>query len=121
MVDLDLDIITGKQKTVRIFGKETRFANLPLKEHFENEALLKELDIIPLTTQENIDKSMKIIQKYLTTLLEIDEETASKVTIDQYKGLKKFLDRKELYDQGFNDKDIDMIEKKQIKTAVSRK
>lgn len=121
MADLDLDIINGKQKTVKIFGEEIKFKNLTVQEHFENEFRIKELDSIPLISDEAIKQAMDIIKEYLIHLLEITPENASKVTIDQFKALQKYLERKELYDQGFTDRDIDLIEKKQIKKAISQK
>lgn len=121
MVDLDLDIITQKPQTIKIFDKEIQFKNITMEEDFQNDLLLKELNTIPIINDDSIQQSMVIITQYLQNILEITPEEASKVTLPQFKKLQKYLERKELYDQGFNDKEIDLIEKKQIKTAISQR
>lgn len=121
MVDLDLDIITQKPQTIKIFDKEIVFKNITMEEDFQNDLLLKELNTIPIINEDSIQQSMTIITQYLQNILEITPEEASKVTLPQFKKLQKYLERKELYDQGFNDKEIDLIEKKQIKTAISQR
>jgi hypothetical protein len=120
MVDLDLDIIMSKHKTLKLFDKDIQFRNVTMEEHLGNEFLIQELEHIPLTNKENVAKAGKIIQDYLVGILEIDHETAKKVSLDQYKKIRRYLERKDMYDQGFTDKEIDNIEKKALKKQMAQ-
>lgn len=120
MVDLDLDIITQKPQTVKIFGKEIPFKDINMERHLQNEQMLQELDSIPLINNDAVTQAMDIIKDYLQNILEITPEEANEVTLDQFKALRKYLERKELYDQGFNDKEIDQLEKKAIKKKIAQ-
>lgn len=120
MADLDLDIIAQKQKSIKLFGKEIALKNITMEEHLMSEFTIQEMESTPLINEKNIQTATKLMAKYLTSILEISEEEASKVTIEQYKAIRKFMGRKEMYDQGFNDKEIDMLEKKAVKKQAAR-
>ena len=117
-MDIDLDTL-NKADTITLFGEKYEFNDLKVKEHFYNEFLLQELNKLPLDDKKNVEKANNIITEYLTRLLDIPKETAEKVTIKQFRYLQQKLERKDLYDQGFSDKEIDMIEKKAIKKGIA--
>ena len=52
-------------------------------------------------------------------ILEITEEEASQITMKQFKALRTYMGRLELYDQGFNDREIDRIEKDAAKKQIA--
>lgn len=119
-MDIDLDIINKKQNTIKIFGKKVAFKDLTIKEHLHNEFIIQELDKLPLIDEESIEKAMDIISEYLISILEIEDDEARQITMDQYKAIRKFLERKDMYDQGFNDREIDAMEKKAAKKMLAQ-
>lgn len=119
-MDLDLDIVNKKVDTVKINGQEYKFKDITIAEHFYNEFLLQELDKIMLNTKKNVDKAAKIMGEYLMGILDIDEAVASKISMKQLRMIRKHLERKEMYDQGFNDKEIDQIEKNALKKQLAQ-
>lgn len=121
MADLDLDILNSKPETLTLNKQKYEFKDLEFEEHLRNEYRIKELDAIPLINEEAVKQANKIKNEYLLNLLSIPEEIVSKITINEFKKIREFLERKELYDQGFSDKDIDLIEKKQVKNLISQK
>lgn len=120
MVDLDLDIITKKQKTIKLFGKEVLFKNLTMEEYLECEILLKSLDDIPLIDEDSIKAGTKVMYEYLERIIELDPEDVKKITMKQFKAIRKFLERQEAYEQGFTDKEIDQIEKISLKKQMAQ-
>jgi hypothetical protein len=121
MADLDLDILNNKPETLTLKGTKYEFKDLEFGEHLRNEFRIKELDAIPLINEEAVKQASELKNEYLLNLLDIPEEIVSQITIKEFKKIREFLERKELYDQGFTDKDIDLIEKKQVKNLISQK
>jgi len=119
-MDLDLDIVNKKVDTVKINGQEYNFKDITIAEHFYNEFLLQELDKIMLNTKKNVEKASKIMAEYLMGILDIDETVARKISMKQLRMIRKHLERKEMYDQGFNDKEIDQIEKNALKKQLAQ-
>lgn len=119
-MDLDLDIINKKQHTIKIFGKKVAFKDVTIKEHLHNEFIIQELDKLPLVDEESIEKAMDIISEYLVGILELEEDDARLVTMEQYKAIRRFLERKDMYDQGFSDREIDAMEKKAAKKIIAQ-
>jgi hypothetical protein len=120
MVDLDLDIIMGKQPTVKIFGKEVSFKDLTVGEYLKAEHGIQKLDEIPMDTEENIAKATEVIYEYLFATLEITKAEAKKVSIAQFRAIRTYIARKDLYDQGFTDADIDKMEREALKKQASQ-
>ena len=120
MIDLDLDIISKKMKTIKLGGEEYQLKDLTVAEHLDNEVLAAQIDNMPLLDHESVKDAVVHISKYIMAIIDIDEEIASKITIEQYKAIRKFLNRKDLYDQGFSDKDIDLMEKKALKKQMAQ-
>lgn len=119
-MDLDLDIINKKVDTVKINGQVYEFKDITIAEHFTNEFLIQELDGIILNSKKNVDKASKIMIEYLMGILDIDVEVAKQVSMKQLKLIRQHLERKDMYDQGFNDKEIDEIEKKALKKQLAQ-
>lgn len=119
MADLDLDIIIGKKQTVRLLGKDIEFKNINMEEYLLSEFLVQDLDTIPMNSKKNITKGMKIIHEYLMSILDISEEDVKKITLKQYKAIRTFLSRQDMYEQGYNDKEIDEIEKSLLKKQMA--
>lgn len=119
MVNLDLDVLMEEKRTVRLFGKDIKFKDLTVEEHLANEALISKLDILNINDPKEFKNGMNIIKGYMKGVLEIDDEEASKVTMKQFKALRTFIGRLELYDQGFSDREIDKIEKEAAKKQIA--
>ena len=102
MVDLDLDILVGQQKTIKILGREVIFKDITMEEHLEAELLVQQLEALPLITIENIQEASKLKNEYLTKIIDITEEEANKLTLQQYQAIRKFINRRDMYDQGFS-------------------
>ena len=120
MVDLDLDILTGKKRTIKLGGEVREFRDLTMDEYMEAELIVQTLEAAPIANEESIEDIKKLKNAYLMMILEIEQEDADKITMVQYKALRKFQARQDLYDQGFSDRDIDMIEKKSIKKQMAQ-
>ena len=120
MVDLDLDILMGKQRTIKLLGREVEFKDITMEEHLEAEMLVKLLEGTPLLDKNSIKTVAKYKNEYLMKILDITKEEAGKVTLKQYHALRRFIDRQDMYDQGFTDKEIDMIEKKALKKQMAQ-
>lgn len=120
MVDLDLDVINGKKKTIKLGGEIREFRDLTMDEYMEAELIVQTLEQAPIANEESIVEIKKLKTAYLMMILEIEQEDADKITMVQYKALRKFQARQDLYDQGFTDRDIDMIEKKSLKKQMAQ-
>lgn len=118
MNNLDLDIIQEDKKTVKLFSKEVAFKTLTVEEHLKNEAKVLELDNLSYDKPEEVEKASKLIKEYILGVLELSDEEASKISMKQFKKLREFIGRQELYDQGFTDKEIDKIEKEAAKKQI---
>jgi hypothetical protein len=120
MVDIDLDIVMGKQPTIKINGENYQLKDLTVEEHLESEHLIQSLNLLSLTDKKNIKKSTEIIKKYLMIISDMPEDVASKVKIVQFQRIRKYITRKELYDQGFTDREIDKLESKALKNQIAQ-
>lgn len=120
MIDLDLDIIAGKKKIIKLGGKELELKDLTVADHLDNEVLAAQIDNMPLVDHESVKDAVVHIKKYIKGIIDIDDETLELITIEQYKAIRKFLVRKDMYDQGFSDRDIDMMEKKALKKQMAQ-
>jgi hypothetical protein len=116
--DIDLEIIHGKQRKIKLNGKRYKFRRLTVQEHLEAEFDAQELEKFNIKTREDIPKLTKMIMKYITQMFEIPEKDAEKVSFREYQRLRLILSRVDMYDQGFNDKEIDQLEKKAIFRSV---
>ena len=120
MVDLDLDIIAGKKRTIKLGGEVREFRDITMDEYMEAELVVQTLEAAPIANEESIKEIKKLKNAYLIMILDISEEEAEKITMQQYKALRKFQGRQDLYDQGFTDRDIDLMEKKAIKKQMAQ-
>lgn len=120
MVDLDLDILNGKQPTVALFGKDIQFRDLTVEDYLKAEFMLQELDAMPMNSVEAIEEGAKKIQEYIFKLLDITKAESKKVTIAQFRALRTYMSRKDMYDQGFTDEDIDKLEKEALKKQAAQ-
>ena len=120
MVDLDLDIVTKSNKTVKLNGKEIHFKDITMEEHMEAELTVQTLEAAPIANEESIKDILALKDKYLMIILDITKADAKKIKMDQYKALRKFIARQEMYDQGYSDRDIDAIEKKALKKQMAQ-
>lgn len=120
MVDLDLDILNGKQPTIKLLGKEVAFRDLTVEEYLEAEFMLQELDAMPMDSKEAILEGAVKIQEYMFKILKITKAESKKITIAQFRALRTFMARKDLYDQGFTDADIDKLEQEALKKQAAQ-
>ena len=65
MVDLDLDIIAGKKKTIKLGGQEYELKDLTVAEHLDNEVLAGQIDNMPLVDLESVKDAVVHIKKYI--------------------------------------------------------
>lgn len=119
MVDLDLDIVMGKQPTVKIDGIDYQLKDLTVEEHLESEHLIQSLNTVNIMERKGIKKSAEIIKKYLLLICDMPEEVAGSIKIIQFQKLRRYISRKELYDQGFSDREIDKLEAKALKNQIA--
>lgn len=119
-MDLDLDIINGKQPTVKIFDKNVTFRNLTVEEYLQAEFLLQELDAIQMNNKENIEEAIGYIHEYMHRILDITKTEAKKITINQFRALRTYMSRKDMYDQGFSDAEIDKLERRALKKQAAQ-
>jgi hypothetical protein len=117
MADLDLDLIMDKRSTITLFGKKIPLKTVSMREHLQNEAMIQDLNTIPLTEYE---KASKLIVKYLMKIMEITKEDATKVSNEQFNAIRDFMKRKEMLDQGFSNAEIDKMEKDVIKKELAK-
>jgi len=120
IIDLDLDILNKRQKMVRLNGKEVAFKDITMEEHLEAELIVKQLEALPLFDKKDVKEASALKNEYLMKVLDITKAQAMKVTLKQYLALRRFVDRQDMYDQGFTDADIDMIEKKALKKQMAQ-
>jgi galactokinase/mevalonate kinase-like predicted kinase len=120
MASLDLDIIAKKRDNIKLFGKDIPLKIVSMRQHLQNEVILKELDEIPLDSMKNVEKGSKTITKYLMNIMEISKEDADKISREQFTAIREFMKRKEMLDQGFTNDDIDKMEKEAIKKEIAK-
>ncbi len=120
MVDLDLDIVNGKQPTVKMFGKDVRFRDLTVEAYLKAEYILQEIDAMPMDSIESIETGAAKIHEYMYKVLEITKAEAKKITVLQFRAFRTYMSRKDLYDQGFTDEDIDKLEREALKKQAAQ-
>lgn len=118
MEQLDLDLLNKDERTVRLFGKDIRFKTLTVQEHLKNESTAFKLEQLSYDNEEDLQKAADLVIEYIMNVLELNKKEASKITMEQYTRLRQYMGRQELYDQGFNDKEIDKIEKEAAKKQM---
>lgn len=119
MVDLDLDILAETKKTIKINGKTYEFKNVTMAEHLENELMVQRIEAIPLKTNKDILKFEKKVNEYLNKIIDLQGDTIN-LTTKQYQAIRKYLERKDMYDQGFTDEEMDKIEREALKNRVAQ-
>lgn len=119
MVNLDLDVLGEEVRTIRLHGKDIKLKDLTVKEHLAAEKGIAQLDVLQLVTDEDLDEAQQIIVDYLERILDIDEDDAISLSLKQFKALRQYVGRLELYDQGFTDREIDKIEKDAAKKQIA--
>jgi len=112
MTDYDLSLISDKRNIIKLHGKDITFKVLTVEQHLLAEFDAQELDNFPITSKADIKKLSKKVTEYVNTVMIIDPEDAAKITMDEYKRLRKYMVRLDMYDQGFTDAEIDELEKK---------
>lgn len=121
MVELDLDIVSQRQKTVRLFGKEVAIKKLTVRENLTNEARLEELNDLKMANPDDVKRADQILVEYIMAILDLTEDEASQVSLEQFQKLREYLERQSMYDKGFNDREIDAMEKKALKKQIAQK
>lgn len=113
MTDFDIDLLV-KPHTVKINGKVHEFRELTLEDSMLYEFDAKEIENIPILTKDDVKEATKKLREYIQNIIDIDDEDVQKVTINQFKQIRRIMGRIDLYDQGFTDKEIDIMEKEMI-------
>jgi hypothetical protein len=120
MVDLDLDIVNGKQPTVKLFGRDVAFRDLAVEDYLNAEFILQELDAMPMASKEDIKLGAAKIHEYMHTVLDITKAESKKITVTQFRAFRTFMARKDMYDQGFSDEEIDKMEREALKKQAAQ-
>lgn len=99
MVDIDLDIVTEKKTTIRLFGEDRTLRDLTMEENFEVAQLRQEVN------QANLDKDMKKHRKARKELLRaiiepISDDEINNIKYKQFEALMEQIDFIDLRDQG---------------------
>lgn len=110
-MDFDLSLLHGK-RTVKLNGKEIEFKKLKLEEHLELEFDAQTLDKMEVRTRKDIKKLVNKLHAYVSKVLIIEPEDLEYFGLTEYKNLRKYMSRLDMYDQGFTDSEIDELEKK---------
>jgi hypothetical protein len=123
MVDKDLETLYGEPAKFSINGEKVSLRDLIVEEHFKAEFKAQQIDQelgSPFTDDKQVKKLSKGIREYFVTMLDISPAEAAKARFNDYKRFRKFLSRQDMYDQGFNDKEIDRLEKEATKKTIFR-
>ena len=123
MVDKDLETLFGETPKFIINNKEYSLKDLEVEQHLKTEFHAQKIDQrikMPFEDEKDIKTVSKEIREYITTIFEITPAEASKVKFNDYKRIRKWLNRQDLYDQGFNDQEIDRLEKESTTTAFQK-
>ena len=120
MTDMDLSLIRKNPRKVQLQGKEVSLKVLTLEEHFTQEFDAQEIDQFQVSNRKDIKKLAGMIKAYVQIVLNITPEQAQNISLEEYKKLRKYMDRIDLYDQGFSDMEIDGLEKKRLTLAMGK-
>ena len=71
MVDLDLDIIAGKKKTIKIGGEVREFKDITMDEYMEAELVVNTLEAAPIANEDSIEDIKKLKNTYLQMIMEL--------------------------------------------------
>ena len=119
MADFDLSLINNKRKTLTLHGEEVTFKILTLEQHFNAEFDANDIDNFHIETREDIKVLAGMVARYVVKILNITVAESKKVTISEYRNLRKYMSRLDMYEQGFTDAEIDDLEKKAAFRAIS--
>ena len=123
MVDKDLETLYGETPTFMINGEERSLKDLSVEEHLLAEYKAQQIDQViklPFETEKDIKDISKRVREYIVCVFIITPAEASKVRFNDYKLIRKWISRQDLYDQGFNDAEIDRLEKEATTKSFSR-
>lgn len=110
MADFDLSLISNKKRAVQLHGKDVTFKILSVEKHLTLEFDGQEIDDHKIHSRKDIKKISDKIDKYVHGVLDLPVDET--LTLDEYRRLRKYMSRIDMYDQGFTDKDIDDLERK---------
>lgn len=123
MVDQDLETLYGETPKFIINGKEHSLKDLDVETHllceYKAQRIDEEIKIVP-SDEKAVKKLAKSIREYIGQIFEISPAEASKVRFNDYKRVRTWQGRRDLYDQGFNDEEINRLEKESTNKAFFR-
>ena len=118
-MDFDLDAITGKKRYIKYLGRKIEIKDLTVKEYLNAAALLEDMPSIESSNdyKKSIHEIQSKITEYITSVLDISQEEANKISFRQFRAIKDYLSILDLTDQGFSEKEA----KNMIADAVKKR
>jgi hypothetical protein len=117
---MDLDVVNENKRTVKLFNRKVEFRNLTMEEHLQCEYKAKLIDNMPLATKKDIKETTQMVQDYILGVLDVSEDEVKQISVEQYRKLRRIVQRLELYEQGFSDNEISKIERQAIKKNLAQ-
>lgn len=116
---LDLDAIIEKKRTIKFMGRDVELKDLRTEDYLRSQAIIE--DMGDLEEGGDLVKHMADkIKTYVMMILDVTEEEADAMEYRQFRALKEYMARLDLLDQGFTEKEIDIMEKKSVKNRMER-
>lgn len=116
---LDLDKVKKEKDFIQFGGKKKYFfKDLSLHELKAIEDKMTELSKINPNTDVD-EEAIKIdMREIIGDLIDIPEDILSMIEPEHFEAIMVFINRKPLYDKGFDDREIDALEKKIEKKRI---
>jgi hypothetical protein len=116
---LDLDAVIAKKRTIRFMGRDVELKEMKTEDYLRSQAILEDMGDL----EEGLDLVKHMADKiktYVLMVLDVTEEEAEGMEYRQFRALKEYMARLDLLDQGFTEKEIEIMEKRVTKNRVER-
>lgn len=116
---LDLDAVIAKKRTIKFMGRDVEIKELTTEEYLRSQAIVEDMGDIEEGT-DLVKHMANKIKTYVMLILDVTEEEAEGMEYRQFRALKEYMARLDLLDQGFTEKEIEVMEKRAAKNQVER-
>lgn len=116
---LDLDAVIAKKRTIKFMDREVEIKDLTTEEYLRSQSIVEDLGDLE-EGQDLVKHMADKIKAYVMMILDVTEEEADGMEYRQFRALKEYMARLDLLDQGFTEKEIEIMEKKAAKNQVER-
>lgn len=108
-----------KEDTIIINGEEYPFKALRPAGQYASTQVLNEIKTRVVKTQEEEDKLLEDIHKFLGMIIDAPEDVLETFGFEHFVKLLDYLDKKPLLDQGFTEREIERMGKDAYKKVLS--